>query len=63
MLRSENLYSCLTFQSLQKEVFSEILENLILYIKNCYTNKALNIIKNEISSATLLTGTGTDIFH
>jgi len=53
----------ITFQSLQKDVFSEILKNLILYIQNCHTNKALNIIKNEIPSATLLTGTLTLIFH
>jgi len=38
-------------------VFSEILENLIHYVQNCYTNEASNMIKNEIPSATLLTGT------
>ncbi|GFG41052.1 hypothetical protein Cfor_06822, partial [Coptotermes formosanus] len=43
-------------ESLQKEVFSQILENLILYVQNCHTSKALNVIKNEIPSATLLTG-------
>lgn len=43
-------------ESLQKEVFSEILENLILYIQNCHINKSWDINRNEIPSATLLTG-------
>jgi hypothetical protein len=45
------------FQLLQEEMFSEILENLVLYIQNCHMNKASNIIRNEVPSATLLTGT------
>ncbi|PNF31504.1 Origin recognition complex subunit 3 [Cryptotermes secundus] len=43
-------------ESLQEEVFSQILENLVLYIQNCHINKSRNKIRNEIPSATLLTG-------
>ncbi|XP_021933988.1 origin recognition complex subunit 3-like [Zootermopsis nevadensis] len=43
-------------ESLQEEVFSEILENLVYYIQKCHKNKASNKGRNEIPSATLLTG-------